>query len=71
LIDPKTDRMLITGAIDAVGSAMRADWRHLRPTDIRPVQSLTNNEEARSFRKLSRRSGPWIPSDFLSCDALT
>jgi uronate dehydrogenase len=50
MIDPKTDRVLITGAAGAIGTAlrdgMRANWHHLRLTDIRPVQNLTNNEEA-------------------------
>jgi uronate dehydrogenase len=50
MIDPMTDRVLITGAAGAIGTALRdglrAQWRHLRLTDIRPVQNLTNNEEA-------------------------
>ena len=50
MIDPNTDRVLITGAAGAIGTALRdglrANWRHLRLTDIRPVQNLTNNEEA-------------------------
>jgi uronate dehydrogenase len=50
MIDPQTDRVLITGAAGAIGTAlrdgMRANWRHLRLTDIRPVQNVTSNEEA-------------------------
>ena len=50
MIDPKTDRVLITGAAGAIGTAvrdgLRAQWRNLRLTDIRPVQNLTGNEEA-------------------------
>jgi uronate dehydrogenase len=50
MIDPTKDRVLITGAAGAIGTAvrdgLRANWRHLRLTDIRPVQNLTNNEEA-------------------------
>ena len=49
MIDPTTDRVLITGAAGAVGTALRsglrAQWRHLRLTDIRPVQDLAANEE--------------------------
>jgi uronate dehydrogenase len=50
MIDPTTDRVLITGAAGAIGTAlrtgMRETWRHLRLIDIRPVQNPTNNEEA-------------------------
>ena len=57
MIDPANDRILITGAAGAIGTAvrngLRADWRHLRLVDIRPVSGLTNpmsgltnNEEA-------------------------
>lgn len=50
MINPETDRILITGAAGAIGTALRdglrANWRHVRLTDIRPVQNLTNNEEA-------------------------
>jgi uronate dehydrogenase len=50
MIDPQTDRVLITGAAGAIGTALRdglrPNWRRLRLTDIRPVQGLTNNEEA-------------------------
>ena len=49
MIDPRTDRVLITGAAGAIGTALRdglrADWHHLRLTDVRPVKDLTNNEE--------------------------
>ncbi|GEP57984.1 hypothetical protein [Reyranella soli] len=49
MIDPKTDRVLITGAAGAIGTALRAGlrshWRHLRLTDIRPVKDPGNNEE--------------------------
>jgi uronate dehydrogenase len=50
MIDPQTDRVLITGAAGAIGTALRdglrANWRRLRLTDIRPVQNVTSNEEA-------------------------
>jgi uronate dehydrogenase len=50
MIDPRTDRVLITGAAGAIGTAlregMRATWHHLRLTDIRPVKNPTANEEA-------------------------
>jgi uronate dehydrogenase len=50
MIDPRTDRVLITGAAGAIGTALRDGlrpaWRHLRLTDIRPLQGLTDNEEA-------------------------
>ncbi|WP_158921045.1 NAD(P)-dependent oxidoreductase, partial [Acidisphaera sp. S103] len=50
MINPETDRILITGAAGAIGTALRdglrAHWRHLRLTDIKPIQNLTNNEEA-------------------------
>ena len=49
MINPETDRVLITGAAGAIGTALRAglrsDWRHLRLTDIGPVQNLAGNEE--------------------------
>lgn len=50
MIDPENDRVLITGAAGAIGSALRTGlrdrWRHLRLTDIRPVRDVGNNEEA-------------------------
>jgi uronate dehydrogenase len=50
VIDPATDRVLITGAAGAIGTALRnglrAGWGNLRLTDARPIQNLTNNEEA-------------------------
>jgi uronate dehydrogenase len=50
MIDPATDRVLITGAAGAIGTALRdglrADWRHLRLTDIRPIPNVTGSEEA-------------------------
>lgn len=50
MIDPETNRVLITGAAGAIGSALRdglrAKWRHLRLTDIRPIENVTGNEEA-------------------------
>jgi uronate dehydrogenase len=48
-IDPQTDTVLITGAAGAIGSALRtglrARWKHLRLTDIRPIAKPTANEE--------------------------
>src|ERR1700761_5195890 len=50
MINPETDRVLITGAAGAIGTALRSglrgNWRHLRLTDIKPLQDLANNEEA-------------------------
>jgi uronate dehydrogenase len=50
MIDPETDRVLITGAAGAIGTALRdglrASWRHLRLADIHPVRDVTDNEEA-------------------------
>ena len=49
MIDPATDRVLITGAAGAIGTALRdglrADWRHLRLVDARPIADATANEE--------------------------
>lgn len=49
MIDPATDRVLITGAAGAIGTALRVGlrpaWRHLRLTDIRPITDPANNEE--------------------------
>lgn len=50
MIHPETDRVLLTGAAGAIGTALRnglrSTWRHLRLTDIRPMRDLANNEEA-------------------------
>lgn len=50
MIDPATDRVLITGAAGAIGTALRdglrANWRHLRLTDMRPVKDPSHNEDA-------------------------
>ena len=50
MINPETDRVLITGAAGAIGTALRsglrANWRRLRLTDIKPMQDLASNEEA-------------------------
>ena len=49
MINPETDRVLITGAGGGIGSALRdglrPTWRHLRLTDIRPIGNVTTNEE--------------------------
>src|SRR5689334_22392327 len=49
MINPATDRVLITGAAGAIGTALRnglrADWRHLRLTDVKPISKPTPNEE--------------------------
>src|SRR6185503_9453342 len=49
MINPTTDRVLITGAAGAIGSALRTGlhdrWRKLRLTDVRPVTNLSGNEE--------------------------
>lgn len=50
MINPETDRVLITGAAGAIGTALRSGlrghWRHLRLTDIRPVPDIAGNEES-------------------------
>ena len=50
MIDPATDRVLITGAAGAIGTALRNGlqnaWANLRLTDARPIQNPGNNEEA-------------------------
>lgn len=49
MINPETDRVLITGAAGAIGTALRTGlrdtWRRLRLTDIRPVKDVASNEE--------------------------
>ena len=49
MIAPETDRVLITGAAGAIGSALRVGlrdrWRHLRLTDLRAVPDLAANED--------------------------
>jgi uronate dehydrogenase len=49
MIDPREDRVLITGAAGRIGSALRdgfrAEWRKLRLTDLHPVCNPTANEE--------------------------
>jgi uronate dehydrogenase len=49
MIDPHTDRVLITGAAGAIGTALRnglrSEWRKLRLTDARPVADRAPNEE--------------------------
>jgi uronate dehydrogenase len=49
MIDPATDRVLITGAAGAIGTALRIGlrpaWRQLRLTDIRPIGEPARNEE--------------------------
>jgi uronate dehydrogenase len=49
MINPETDRVLITGAAGAIGTALRVGlrsrWRRLRLTDIRPVPDPGSNEE--------------------------
>src|SRR5215472_14560903 len=48
MIDPATDRVLITGAAGAIGTALRnglrSAWR-LRLTDSRPIADPASNEE--------------------------
>lgn len=48
MIDPTSDRVLITGAAGAVGTALRtglrARWQHLVLTDVREVLDPTSNE---------------------------
>lgn len=48
MIDPSRDRVLITGAAGAIGTALRiglrARWQHLVLTDVRQVSDPTPNE---------------------------
>lgn len=48
MIDPTNDRVLITGAAGAVGTALRvglrARWQHLMLTDVREIPDPTPNE---------------------------
>src|ERR1700749_1813058 len=47
MINPHTDRVLITGAAGAIGSALRnglrAEWRHLRLTDVQRCVYASRN----------------------------
>ena len=49
MIDPRQDRVLITGAAGAIGTALRTglrgEWKRLRLTDLRPIGDLAANEE--------------------------
>jgi uronate dehydrogenase len=49
MIDPGKDRVLITGAAGAIGTALRhglrSGWSHLRLTDARLIKDPANNEE--------------------------
>jgi uronate dehydrogenase len=49
MIDPAKDRVLITGAAGAIGSALReglrAEWKKLRLTDVQPIADPAPNEE--------------------------
>ena len=49
MVNPATDRVLITGAAGAIGTALRNglrnDWRHLRLTDQRAITDPAPNEE--------------------------
>ena len=50
MIDPRTDRVLITGAAGAIGTALRQGlrgrWQKLRVTDRRPITDAGSNEQA-------------------------
>lgn len=49
MIDPARDRILVTGAAGRIGTALRqglrAEWRHVRVTDLRPISAPWPNEE--------------------------
>ena len=49
MVNPLTDRVLITGAAGAIGTALRnglrSEWRKLRLTDAKPITDPTANEE--------------------------
>jgi uronate dehydrogenase len=48
MIDPTNDRVIITGAAGAIGTALRIGlrdhWQHLVLTDVRPISEPTSNE---------------------------
>jgi uronate dehydrogenase len=58
MIDPLRDRVLITGAAGRIGTALReglrAEWRKLRVTDLRPVPNPSANEEVVTARITDR-----------------
>jgi hypothetical protein len=66
MINLETDRVLITGAAGAIGTALRdglrTSWRRLRLVDIRPVQDVTQNEEAILADVAEAMSGMFAPS---------
>src|SRR5262245_51000466 len=49
MVNPVTDRVLITGAAGAIGTALRnglrSEYRQLRLTDTKPIANPTPNEE--------------------------
>jgi uronate dehydrogenase len=49
MVNPTSDRVLITGAAGAIGTALRnglrSEYCHLRLTDNRPIANATPNEE--------------------------
>ena len=50
MLDPRNDRVLITGAAGLIGTALRQglrpSWQNLRITDRSPIPDAANNEEA-------------------------
>ena len=50
MLDPRNDRVLVTGAAGLIGTALRqglrGSWRKLRVTDRNPIADPANNEEA-------------------------
>ena len=62
MINPATDRVLITGAAGAIGTALRnglrADWRHLRLTDNgrSPIPHRTKSASSPTSRTAPRSS---------------
>jgi uronate dehydrogenase len=49
MVNPATDRVLVTGAAGAIGTALRnglrSDYRQLRLTDVKPIANQTPNED--------------------------
>jgi uronate dehydrogenase len=71
MIDPATHRVLLTGAAGEIGTALRAGlratYRHLRLTDVRPITDLAANEE---FARTDISDRPALAAVMEGVDAL-
>jgi uronate dehydrogenase len=60
MIDPRRDRILVTGAAGRIGTALRqglrAEWRKVRVTDLRPITDPWSNEEVFTANITDRRA---------------